>query len=304
MITRLQKLIVFAAETGALTSYVSSKLKNVGDSEKPKSGKSPKEIKEEYDKADKPTKQKLILEYAPHPKESDLATISVPLGDNTLTMKVLKKPVEINSGTAYSFFPNPAPATLQALANSWFKDRGGMVLPTNKIIKTIQQETKKDNTNVDIKPLSGTGYVDPRTKKFIDQETLVREMGVGNTGAGLAFSKQVQEKLKDSPDKLHYIGGKAIVQPFSEEDYIYFAGDWQKAVSPSGETKAHEGAVKGHYTEYELLIAYLTLDQATLTNKDGTSKSVSIKQILNDPVLYSAISDHKGYREYSTSHLT
>ena len=61
MTTRMEKLIIYAAMSGVLTEHVSQKL-----SGKPGSGTkmSPKDFKQEYEKADPAKKQKLIFDAA------------------------------------------------------------------------------------------------------------------------------------------------------------------------------------------------------------------------------------------------
>jgi len=292
MTTRMQKLIVYAALEGKLNEFVSKKLQK----EPKKSGSlSPQEFKKEYEKADAAKKQKLIFEYAPEPTSKDLTSITMPLGKSKLIVQVLKKPVVINGGTPYSILPNPAPATLQALANKWFASKGGMVLPTNKMIKVLEQDPSIKNIYID--PLS-SGY-SKDGKQFSGQEVA---NDVGRTEHGLAFADRVQEKAKGVQSDSYRVSSKSIIQPWdSGDDRITFAGPYQKSVSRSGANMAHQGAVKAHHTEYEILIQDLAVNQATLIKPDGSKTTVYLKELFKSPTLYSYISDKPGYTEYDTT---
>lgn len=292
MMTRMQKLVVYAALSGNLTEFVSQKLKKT-----PKEagkGLSPEEFKKEYEKADPSKKQKLIFEYAPEPTEKDLTSITMPLGESKLTIKVLKKPVVINGGTPYSILPNPAPATLQALANKWFASKGGMVLPTSKMVKILEQDPKIKN--IYINPLS-SGY-SKDGKQISGQEVA---SNVGKTEHGLAFADRVKEKAQEIQTDSYRVSSKSIIQPWdSGDDRITFAGPYQKSVSSSGANMAHQGAVKAHHTEYEILIQDLAVNQAILTKPDGSKSTVYLKDLFKSPTLYAYVSDKPGYTEYNT----
>lgn len=299
MTTRLQKLIVFAAATGTLTQMVDQELSKLRSE---KSGVlSPEEFKQEYEKADSAKKQKLILEYAPSPKESDLIPITIPMGTSgNLTIQVLKKPVTINEGTAWAVRPNPAPATLQALANKWFPDKGGMVLPTSKIINVI--EKAPEIHNVKVPPLSA-GYTDP-SGQFHSGEAVA--MNVGKTKWGLDYSKKIDDILTNEPKDAYRISAKSITQPKDVDsttgvgkNRITFAGPWQ-----NGESSAHPGAVKDHHTEYEIFIQDLAANKATLKKPDGSVSVVYLKDLFNSPTLYTYVNDTKGYSEYDTTPVT
>jgi len=301
MTTRLQKLIIIAASTGTLTQLVDEELTKLKSSKS--SSLSPEEFKQEYEKADPAKKQKLILEYAPSPQESDLIPLTIPMGTfGTLTIQVLKKPVAINDGTAWAVRPNPAPATLQALANKWFPDKGGMVLPTNKIINVI--EKAPEIHNIKIPPLSG-GYTDS-SGQFHPGEVVAQT--VGKTKWGLDYSKKIDSELLNAPKDAYRVSAKSITQPKDVDsgaggtrfgkNRITFAGPWQK-----GESSAHPGAVKDHHTEYEIFIQDLAANKALLT-KDGSVSTVYLKDLFQSPTLYSYVNDKQEYAEYDTTPVT
>ena len=301
MMTRLQKLIIIAASTGTLTQMVDEELSKLR-SEKPKPGSiSPEEFKTQYERADAATKQKLILEHAPAPTESDLIPVTIPMGaSGSLTIQVLKKPVVINPNTAWAVRPNPAPATLQALAKKWFPDKGGMVLPTNKIINVI--ETSPDIHNIKLNALSA-GYKDS-SGKYYSGETVAAN--VGKTRYGLDFSEKIDKLLKEDPKEAYRVSAKSITQPKDVDEEtglgknrITFAGPWQR-----GEASAHPGAVKDHHTEYEIFIQDLAANKATLTKPDGSKSVIYLKDLFNSPTLHVYVNDKQGYTEYDTTPVT
>jgi hypothetical protein len=299
MTTRLQKLIIIAASTGTLTQLVDEELTKLKSSKS--SSLSPEEFKQEYEKADSAKKQKLILEHAPAPAEADLMPVTIPMGEaGSLTMQVLKKPVVINPNTAWAIRPNPAPATLQALANKWFPDKGGMVLPTSKIINVI--EKAPEIHNIKVPPLSA-GYTDS-SGQFHPGEAVAQN--VGKTKWGLDYSKKIDNILANEPKEAYRVSAKSITQPKDVDsstglgkNRITFAGPWQ-----NGESSAHPGAVKDHHTEYEIFIQDLAANKATLKKPDGSVSTVYLKDLFNSPTLHVYVNDKQGYAEYDTTSVT
>jgi hypothetical protein len=311
MITRTEKFLLYAIASGALTTLVEQKLKNktkptesiVDDSEKKPEDSKEKDdevlanFKQHYLKADAATKQKLILQYTPDVTSADLYPVTINIGNGyKLTMQVLKAPKQIGTGVN-SVIPNPSPATLQMLAKKW-----NMILPTGKILKFIEKKVEKaekkgKGKNLVVAPLSSSGYKDPITgKQYTAKE--VAEGHIASTRAGVVFTEKLREEMEKNPADIYYNKSKYIIQPLDEgDDRISFTGAWQP------EAKAHQGAVKSHYTEYEITIDKLVKDQAVITKPDGTKEAVSLKKMMNNPKTFNLISDRQGYKEYSTSHV-
>jgi hypothetical protein len=313
MMTRTEKLIVYAIAGGALSMLVEEKLKNKNkeklteekseqiflqtEEKADKTEKSSKSFKQAYSEADPETKQKLILKYTPDVTPNDLHPVTVNIGNGyRLTMQVLKAPKKIGTGTD-TVIPNPSPSTLQALAKKW-----DMILPTGKMLKFIEKkvdkaEQKGKGKRIKVSPLSSSGYIDPTTGKSYTPEE-VAKYHISDTRAGLAYTQKIMEEMQKNPDGLYYNDSKHIIQPLDDgNDKISFVGAWQP------EAKAHAGAVKTHYTEYEITIDKLVKDQAVITKPDGSKVAISLKAMINNPKMFSLVSDRQGYKEYDTSKI-
>lgn len=310
MMTRTEKFLLYAIASGALTTLVEQKLKTKtkpaetfsdAEEQKPQAEEQKDDVlanfKKHYLAADPSTKQRLILQYTPDVTPADLHPVTINMGKGyKLTMQVLRAPKQIGTGVN-AVIPNPSPATLQALAKKW-----NMILPTGKILKFIEKKVEKaeqkgKGKNLVVAPLSSSGYQDPETGRQYTAEE-VAKYHISNTKAGIYFTEKLRQEMEKNPADIYYNKAKYIIQPLDAgDDRISFTGAWQ----PEG--KAHQGAVKSHYTEYEITIDKLVKDQAVITKPDGSKVAVSLKAMMNNPKTFSVISDRMGYKEYDTSHM-
>ena len=186
-----------------------------------------------------------------------------------------------------------SPYTAQKIA-----DHFNMLLPTAKMSQQIYNAA---DTKVRANPLSSGGYLGADGKQYSAQDVIQHR--IDKSDAAIKYNdltNQEINKIKQPGQNLGLIAGhgKDILQPMARPNDPSIGG-WHgkdgKALQPY--SSPHKGEA-GSHTEYGLYTR-LVDDKANVTLPDGRVISTSLKKLLNDPQMASALAAQPGVKTYN-----
>ena len=166
----------------------------------------------------------------------------------------------------------------------------GMHLPTTKQSRQIWE-----NADVKIRPtpLSAGGKIG--NKYYSGQEVVNHK--ISDSDSALAYSNLIQKEIQQHKGPKNLIAGhmKDIVAP-ENPNKLGLYGWWGKDGKPLEPSKvtSHDTNLHSEYGAGTRLVD----DTVKLELPDGSVKFTSIRNVLNDPTLFSAISESKGVKRY------